>query len=282
MPVLCVFCGVRLLSRYLLAAAIPFVPVGSPPTHLVKPPTLSMWGNQDHGDCVTAEEAFAKACNNPEIFVPEADAIAWASRHGVLDGATLVEVLSWMQNDGFAEDSYVYDDGGYVAVNWTDAATLQSAITSGPVKIGVAADQIYTAWSKTGGATGWFGTGFVSDANEDHCVSLCGYGPISWLAQQLGVGVPAGVDGTKPGYALFTWSSIGIIDVPSLLAVTHEAWLRQPTTVTKTTSNWSGWAGLGGGITQIATAVNRDGRIEAIAICFDRALNHIWQVTAGG
>ncbi|HXM01791.1 MAG TPA: hypothetical protein VN939_04260 [Chthoniobacterales bacterium] len=42
--------------------------------------------------------------------------------------------------------------------------------------------------------------------------------------------VPANVDGTKPGYALFTWDSIGIIDVPSLLAITQEAWLRTPTT----------------------------------------------------
>jgi hypothetical protein len=41
------------------------------------------------------------------------------------------------------------------------------------------------------------------------------------------------VDGIQPGYGMFTWDSIGIIDVPSLIAVTHEAWLRQPTTVTK-------------------------------------------------
>ena len=36
---------------------------------------------------------------------------------------------------------------------------------------------------------------------------------------------------TKPGYALFTWDSIGIIDVPSMIAITSEAWFRQPTTV---------------------------------------------------
>ena len=44
---------------------------------------------------------------------------------------------------------------------------------------------------------------------------------------------PGGVDGTQPGYAMFTWNSIGIIDVPSMIAITQEAWLRQPTTVTK-------------------------------------------------
>jgi hypothetical protein len=76
----------------------------------------------------------------------------------------------------------------------------------------------------------WFGVGFHPDSAEDHCVSLCGYGTINWLAQQLLVEVPAAVDGTNRGYALFTWNSIG---EPSLLAITHEAWLRQPTTVPK-------------------------------------------------
>jgi hypothetical protein len=47
----------------------------------------------------------------------------------------------------------------------------------------------------------------------------------------LKVPVPHGVDGTKPGYAMFTWDSIGIIDVPSMLAITFEAWVRIPTTI---------------------------------------------------
>jgi hypothetical protein len=123
------------------------------------------------------------------------------------------------------------NDGPYSSVDWTNSAILQSAISEGPVKIGVAANQIETAWRSTGGRTGWFGTGFNSDAAEDHCVSLCGYGTLAWLAQQLGVQVPAGVNGAKPGYAMFTWNSIGIIDTSSMLAITHEAWLRRPTTI---------------------------------------------------
>ena len=190
-----------------------------------------MWGNNVHGDCVTAEEAFAKACNNPEIFIPDSDVISWATSHGVLEGAVIVQVLQWMQNDGFNQGSITYDDGPYFSVNWTSSATLQSAIWNGPVKIGVAADQLESAWYSTGGHSGWFGVGFHPDSQEDHCVTLCGYGTINWLAQQLHVQVPAGIDGTKRGYALFTWNSIGIIDEPSLLAITHEAWLRQPTTV---------------------------------------------------
>jgi hypothetical protein len=89
------------------------------------------------------------------------------------------------------------------------------------------------AWHTTNGKTGWFGLGFKKDTAEDHCVSLCGYGSIAWLAAQLKVTVPHGVDGTKPGYALFTWDTVGIVDQPSMIAITEEAWLRSPTTVTK-------------------------------------------------
>ena len=225
--------------RSTLAAAVPYLAlVGAPPNLIMKPQRISMWGNDVHGDCVTAEEAFAKACNNPEVFISDAEVIAWATRHGVVEGAYLTQVMTWMQNDGFADGAVSYDDGPYFSVNWTNAGTLQSAISRGPVKIGVAADQIDNAWNSTGGRSGWFGTGWHADSNEDHCVTLCGYGSISWLAQQLGVQVPAGVDGTHPGYAMFTWDSIGIVDVPSMTAVTHEAWLRQPTTVTKAVRGW--------------------------------------------
>jgi hypothetical protein len=218
--------------RHALAAAMPHAAVsGAPVAYLLKPQRLSMWGNDVHGDCVTAEEAFAKACNIPEIFIADDQVIAWATRHGVLEGANLVQVLQWMQNDGFTDPVNVYNDGLYYSVNWHDAGTLQSAISTGPVKLGVAADQIEAAWRSTSGSSGWFATGFHADSHEDHCVALCGYGSISWLAQQLGVSVPGGIDGTQAAYAMFTWNSIGIIDAPSMLAVTCEAWLRQPTTV---------------------------------------------------
>jgi len=232
--------GATPTPRSVMAGATPFrskAGIGAPPVFLVKPAQISFWGNYSNGDCVTAEEAFAKACNSPEIFISEQDIIAWASAHGVLNGATLPQVLQFMQNDGFKEGDNTYDDGPYSSVDWTNAGTLQSAIATGPVKIGVAGDQLETAWwgagsSQAGGKT-WFGTGFHNDANEDHCVSLCGYGSIGWLAQQLNVAVPSGVNPNSQAYALFTWDSIGIIDQPSLLAITHEAWIRTPTTVIK-------------------------------------------------
>ena len=203
--------------RSALAAARPHVAaVGAPPTYLVRPQRISMWGNDVHGDCVTAEEAFAKACHSPEIFISDDEVIGWAKEHGVLEGAYLTDVMNWMQNYGFVDGSQLDVDGGHYSVNWSDDATLRSAIVMGPVKLGIAADQIDTAWHSTGGQSGWFGTGFHPDGNEDHCVALCGYGSLSWLAQQFGVSVPAGIDGSQPGYAMFTWNTIGIIDVPSM------------------------------------------------------------------
>jgi hypothetical protein len=47
-------------------------------------------------------------------------------------------------------------------------------------------------------------------------------------------------------------------------------------------SQWSSWAGLGGGITKLATAVNRNGQLEVFAIGTDQAWNHIWQTSLGG
>jgi hypothetical protein len=220
--------------RSALAAATPHTPlVGAPPNFITIPKQLSSWGNFDHGDCVTAEEAFAKACHQPEIFIPDQVAMGWATKHGVLEGANLHQVLKWMQQDGFHQGAHALDDGQIYSVDWTNGSALNSAISKGPVKIGVAANQLETAWRTTNGQTGWFGLGFQNDSAEDHCVSLCGYGSLAWLAAQLKAAVPAGVDGTKPGYALFTWDSIGIVDQPSMIAITHEAWLRNPTTVTK-------------------------------------------------
>ena len=227
--------GAMSSPRHALAAATPYLQAhpATPPNHILLPKSLSSWGNFDHGDCVTAEEAFAKACHHPEIFISDAEVLQWAGDHKVLEGAALNQVLELMQTDGFQQNAHTYDDGRFFSLDWTNPTTLNGAIFEGPVKIGVAADQLETVWHTTEGKSGWFAFGFKPDQNEDHCVSLCGYGALSWLAGKLGVKVPAGVDGTKLGYALFTWDSIGIIDQPSMIAITHEAWLRNPTTIVK-------------------------------------------------
>jgi hypothetical protein len=216
--------------RHKLAAVSPHQLLGTTPSQFLwKPTKLSMWLNDVDGDCVTAEEAFKCACNNPEIFITDDTVLAWATANNVLNGADLTTVMDTMRTAGFSQDNNLYNDGPYVSVDWTNEAVLQNAIVQGPVKIGVAADQLEQAVGTVNPPpSGWVATGFQKDTNEDHCVSLPGFGPASWLAEQLGVPSP----GDFPAYALFTWSSIGIIDVPSMLAITGEAWLRNPGTIT--------------------------------------------------
>ena len=217
--------------RHRLAGAIPHRIVGATPSQFLwKPARLSMWLNDVDGDCVTAEEAFAKACYSPEIFITDATVKTWASKNGVLNGANLWQVLNLMQSGGFPQDGLIYDDGPFTSVEWTDAAIVQNAITHGPVKLGVAGDQLESVVPQSV-ANGWIATHFTPDPNEDHCISLCGYGTMESLSKQLAGHVPEGVKWSEPAYAIFTWSSIGIIDVPSLLAITGEAWLRNPTSV---------------------------------------------------
>jgi hypothetical protein len=205
-----------------------------PATFGVIPTQISMWGNDRFGDCVSAEEAFAKDCyatmaGGPPVFIPEQTVVTWARQHGFLNGADLTSVMDAMARSGMTSGSITYSDGPYQAVNWTDDATLSSAIYTGPVKIAVAADQLENV-PNIGNANGWVATGFKPDNNTDHCVSLCGFGTTSALCTMLGVQVPSGADPSSRAYLLFTWNSIGVIDQPSMVAITSEAWLRTPTT----------------------------------------------------
>lgn len=224
--------GAKPSHRYKLAASVPHKILGATPENYIYiPDTLSFWGNNTYGDCCTAEEAFAKACNRPEIFISEQGVIEWAQTNGFLNGAIISDVLEKMTTNGFQINGSTYNDGQYTSVDWTDDSILQNAISLGPVKIGVAADQLDTAYNNGNKTNGWFAFGFIADTNEDHCVSLCGYGTLTWLAQQFNMQMPNEVNGQDIGYALFTWNSIAIIDKKSMLAITHEAWLRNPTTV---------------------------------------------------
>lgn len=204
-----------------------------PPSFVVVPPKLSYWGNNQYGNCVSAEEAAAKAmysvmAGQTETLISDRDLIAWSGRHGWNNGAYLTEVMDAMISEGITSGGVTYKDGPYNSVDWTDDANLCSAIYAGPVKIGVAADQLVGV---VGNKNGWFATKFRQDNNLDHCTNLCGYGTIGELAKALNVSVPIGVNPAARGYLFCTWSTIGIIDRPSLVAITGEAWLRNPTTV---------------------------------------------------
>ena len=224
-----------------LAAAKPHVPdlkISVPPSFLMWPVQMDSWNNYTYGDCVSAEEAFAKATATPRTFIPQATVVAWATAHGYLNGATLTGVLTKMQTDGFAFNNNKYDDGPYNSVDWTNAGILQSAIYShGPVKIGVGADDFQSNphGLVTPGTSGWAMYNYPKNLAEDHCVSLCGYGTLAelvalFMQHNVTVNVPSGMP-TGLCYAMFTWNSIGIIDQQSMLNMTYEAWLRNPVTI---------------------------------------------------
>ncbi len=210
-----------------LLRAAPFMPYTAPPPQFaVVPKQLDVWGNSTYGCCVSSEEAFAKACHNPEIFIPASVVIDWARKHGVLNGAMLDEVLDAMVRGGYQIGAQLYNDGQKLGVDYSDEGVLQSALATGPVKIAIDAGALP---SGAGNQQGWYKLG-GGGRNTNHCVGLSGYGPAEWLYQQLGVALPSALAGKK-GYLLFTWSTIGFVDHPWLMGTCTEAWVRNPTTV---------------------------------------------------
>ena len=227
---------------------MPHVPdpkISVPASFLMWPVQMSSWNNYVYGDCVSAEEAFAKATAAPQTFIPLATVVAWAQAHGFLNGATLTSVMAMMQTHGFPYNNKTYDDGPYFAVNWMNPTILASAIYShGPVKIGVAAEHFQTAAPGqegvvTPGTSGWAMYHYprMAHTDEDHCVSLCGYGTFAQLVSlfkehKVTVHAPKDIP-TGLCYAMFTWNSIGIIDQQSMRNMTFEAWIRNPVTIIK-------------------------------------------------
>jgi hypothetical protein len=225
--------GARPTPRHKLCAAIPHtIRHAAPVQVIVVPPFLEMWLNDQYGDCVTAEEAFAKAAFSvmlgaPETKITDATVLAFCNAGGFLDGANLTDVMDAMIANGFQQDGG-YKDGPYNAVDYSDEAVLQNAISLGPVKIGIDANALP---SGAGNANGWYASGGSPGqfSNEDHCVALCGYGPSAALFAALGVAMPSGFPSS--GYLLYTWSTIGVVDHAWIMSTCGEAWIRTPTTV---------------------------------------------------
>jgi hypothetical protein len=229
--------GAKPTPRHKLQASTPFHPlihgIVAPPTEFaVVPPQLSMWGNDQYGDCVTAEEAYAKAAYSVMIGIPETlisteEVVRWATKYGFRDGADLTEVMDEMKIDGLAAGGVNYKDGPYLGVDYSNESTLQAAISQGPVKIGIDANALP---SGAGNNQGWHTLSTGHYGNEDHCVTLTGYGSATFLYGKLGVSLPSDLPGTTPGYLLFTWSTIGFVTHGWIMGTCGEAWLRNPTT----------------------------------------------------
>lgn len=225
--------GARPTPRHKLLRAVPHVPtLAPPPQFAIVPKQISIWGNSTHGDCVSAEEAFAKAawstmCGFPETFIPDDVVVSWASAHGFLEGADLSEVMDAMAKGGFTVGGTTYGDGSHAGVDYSDEAVLQSALCTGPVKIAIDADALP---SGAGNAQGWYSVSTGHFGSTDHCVGLSGFGTADYLYGQLNVPLPSGLPGSTPGYLLFTWSTIGFVTHGWLMGTCTEAWVRSPTT----------------------------------------------------
>ena len=133
-----------------------------------------------------------------------------------------------------------YLDGPFNSVDWTNVAALNSAIANvGPVKIGIASANLTKGphGHTIPGKSGWAIYGLAAGQPEDEWAGLCGYGPLATLIEVFERhGVNADVPSAMPTglcYAMFLQGSIGIVDQPSLMNITGEAWVRDPTTIVR-------------------------------------------------
>lgn len=244
--------GARPTPRHLLAAAEPFRPItAAPPYFFIFPKnidqngTMTCWGNANYGNCVTAEEAFNKACGG--VFISDATVIAWCQANGTLNGANLQPVIQQMQAKGFSQDGNIYGDGTGLAVNYADQPTLNAAIYQagqqtprGCVKFGLAADELPGG---AGNQNGWTLAEDSPDSNEDHCMGACGYGTIGQFFAAInaafGTSLPVptkdgngnAIDPAAIGVAVYTWSTIGWCTFTAFVNMTGEAWIRNPNSV---------------------------------------------------
>jgi hypothetical protein len=219
-----------------LAGARRYQAGGSAPESFVAwPIDIGSWGNGKARASSWAEEAFAKACAEPKTLIPP-DVVSSAS---LKCGSS--NFASFMQTHGFQMDRKAYLDGPFYLINWTNSAALNGAIASvGPVKIGVASANLASCPPRrlTPGKSGWAIYGLPAGQPEDLCASLCGYGPLTALVdlferRGINVNLPSSMP-TGLCYAMFAWSSIGIVDRQSLMNITGEAWVRNPTTIVRT------------------------------------------------
>jgi hypothetical protein len=221
-----------------LAEAQPYRAGGAAPESFIAWPTgIGFWGNEKVSNSIWAEEAFAKACAEPRVFIPTDVVLLTSQECGSSNFA------AFLRTHGFQVDRKAYLDGPFHAVDWTNAATLNGAIANaGPVKIGVASAHLASRpqGQVTPGTSGWAICGLATGQPENHCASLCGFGPLAALVDlfeghEVRVSLPPGMP-TGLCYAMFTWGSIGIVDRQSLMNITGEAWIRNPTTIVKNLS----------------------------------------------
>jgi hypothetical protein len=192
-------------------------------------PTDLSYTGQPVGDCVACmiangKKALTTSNGAPEIDIPAVNTVSWyfGQTGGQDIGLNIPDAMTAFQTTGMADASGKIRIGGPNAViDWSNETELRQAIALFKiVALGVAADQLQQAAGET---SGWTLTGAQHDPNLDHCVFLLGYGAPSYLAGQLGVPMPGGLNPSGIYYALYTWATVGIVDFSSVRAITGEA-----------------------------------------------------------
>ena len=225
--------------RHKLAAAVPFRPTAPAPACWgVVAPLYRMWGNDQYGCCVSAEEAanianYCAAAGIPGHVLTDAEVIAWARKHGFLNGAYLEEVMDALQQSarsGLLGGASAHFVGPYRAVDWHDHAALCAAIyeSRAQVNIGIASSGLN---DQPGDSNGWIVLSADKSRSIDHCVGLCGYGTLADCCRMCGVSVPGGADANRQCYLLYTWGTVGIVSEEALWAMCGEAWVRLPSSI---------------------------------------------------
>lgn len=200
------------------------------PTAVAFNPKLQMWGNDQYGDCVSAQEAFAKACCG--IQIPDDGLITWAGNHDLLNGAMLTDVMDLLAKDPFVLNDHKYGDGPYQSVDYKDESAVCAAIATFKAPLNIAIDHSALP-SGAGNQMGWYSLDVSgSYTTYDHCVGISGYGPAKFMFPLYGAQVPTGVDPEKIVFGLFTWKTIGLVDVSWFQAACSEMYVRNPTTTT--------------------------------------------------
>lgn len=225
--------GARPIPRHKLAMMPPHR-AGRMAASFNPTPQLSMWGNDQYGDCESAAQAFLKSCGGN--FISDEEVIAWARARGWLNGADTLPVIEAMQQQGMTDAAGAqWGDGPSVqAVDFTSFAAMQAALAEGPLVTTVAAGQLQGV-PGIGVKSGWIATEFSRDSSYDHEPAISAAGTFSQLAGLLGITLPPGVNPDTPGYLFFTWCTLGLIDVPSYANIAADATLILPTTVAQGT-----------------------------------------------
>lgn len=191
----------------------------------------NMYGNDQYGVCVTAEEGNAKKCVSlatgaDEVNIPTENLVSWASRHGFLNGAYLDEVLDKMGVSGIPDANGIeHRDGAHGTIDWTDKQEFMQAVQYfKTIKIAVSANQLLQV---VGNSNGWVLHKAYVDHSADHCVGIYAYGSAEFLAKLCGLtSVPNVLDPKEFCVLLYTWETIGIVTWQAFLAITSEAWVR--------------------------------------------------------